>query len=298
MLAGQGQALTLSLPEGSTEAFDAPAEAGRYDLPTGPAKAGTVPIRTLEGSLRHRVWHLEPIPVEVLLATLRSQVVAAGYEILLDCVARSCGGYDFRFAVEDVGPPAMVVDFGRYGFLSAAAPQDAGYAVFLVSETGSMTYLQLSEISPKEIALPGSETIPAPAAGPSAVAGAETGALADWLLADGHVVLEDLRFATGRATLENGPYASLAALADLLSNSPDLEIALVGHSDAEGAAEANLALSMRRAEAVRDRLVQDYGADPARLRARGVGYLAPRATNRTPEGRRANRRVEAVLTQP
>ncbi|MES2549874.1 MAG: OmpA family protein, partial [Pseudomonadota bacterium] len=59
---------------------------------------------------------------------------------------------------------------------------------------------------------------------------------------------------------------------------------------------ANQALSERRAEAVADALIQTYGADPARVSADGVGFLAPRATNPTEEGRQKNRRVEVIVT--
>jgi OOP family OmpA-OmpF porin len=299
-LAGSAHALELALPDGAMQAHDASVPAARYALPTGPAKAGTVPLRQVEGTLRHRVWHLSPPQtLAVLLASLRAQLEEAGYEVLLDCTARGCGGYDFRFAVEDVGPPQMMVDLGRYGYLSARNSGTGHYAVILVSETRSLGYVQLTEITPAEIALDLDTTPDAQVPGAAlARSGDIARPLADLLLSQGRVVLEDLRFATGNATLENGQYPSLTALAGFLTENPDLVIALVGHTDAEGSIDANLALSMRRAEAVRDRLVADYGVASERLRAEGVGYLAPRATNRTEEGRRANRRVEAVLTQP
>ena len=70
---------------------------------------------------------------------------------------------------------------------------------------------------------------------------------------------------------------------------------LVGHTDTVGSLDANIALSRRRAEAVRARLVEAHGVDGARIDARGVGYLAPAVANDSDEGREANRRVEAVL---
>ncbi len=59
--------------------------------------------------------------------------------------------------------------------------------------------------------------------------------------------------------------------------------------------DANIALSKRRAGTVRDRLVNEYGVPPGRVAAEGMGYLAPVASNLTPEGRERNRRVEALL---
>ncbi|MBD3765792.1 MAG: OmpA family protein, partial [Rhodobacterales bacterium] len=118
--------------------------------------------------------------------------------------------------------------------------------------------------------------------------------LARALRRDGFAVLEDLAFATGSAELARGDIASLAVLAAMLAADPGMRLALVGHTDAAGGLEANIALSRARAVAVRNRLLA-LGADPARVVAEGVGWLAPRATNLTDEGRQRNRRVEAVL---
>jgi len=74
-----------------------------------------------------------------------------------------------------------------------------------------------------------------------------------------------------------------------------MRIALVGHTDTVGGLQGNIALSRERAQAVRQRLIDDYDIAPERVEAEGTGYLAPLATNRTAEGREANRRVEAVL---
>ena len=91
-------------------------------------------------------------------------------------------------------------------------------------------------------------------------------------------------------------FASLAELADWLARTPDVAVAIVGHTDADGSLEGNIAISRRRAQAVVDRLVADYGVPAGQLTAAGMGYLAPVASNLTPDGRAANRRVEAVIT--
>ncbi len=77
---------------------------------------------------------------------------------------------------------------------------------------------------------------------------------------------------------------------------PCLRAALVGHTDASGSLAANIALSERRAEAVAEVLVSTHGADSNRVAAKGVGFLAPRATNQTEDGRQKNRRVEVIVT--
>jgi OOP family OmpA-OmpF porin len=62
-----------------------------------------------------------------------------------------------------------------------------------------------------------------------------------------------------------------------------------------GTLDSNIALSQARAEAVRMRLIEDHGVAPERVEAHGIGFLAPRAPNRTETGRDLNRRVEAVV---
>ena len=69
---------------------------------------------------------------------------------------------------------------------------------------------------------------------------------------------------------------------------------IVGHTDNQGTLDYNIDLSTRRAEAVRDHLVDTHGIAASSLRAAGVGFLAPVASNQTAEGRGQNRRVEIV----
>jgi OOP family OmpA-OmpF porin len=110
----------------------------------------------------------------------------------------------------------------------------------------------------------------------------------------GHVVLADLDFASGSASLGDGPVQSLDVIVAYLNANPTRQITFVGHTDATGSLEANIALSRRRAEAARA-YVSARGVSNAQVAADGVGFLSPRATNLTVAGRETNRRVEAVL---
>jgi OOP family OmpA-OmpF porin len=109
------------------------------------------------------------------------------------------------------------------------------------------------------------------------------------------VALDDLVFDSGSADLGPGVFGSLASLSAYLAANPTRRITLVGHTDATGDLASNIALSKRRAESVRDRLVQTYGVPPDQIGAEGAGFLSPRASNLTAEGRTENRRVEAML---
>ena len=69
---------------------------------------------------------------------------------------------------------------------------------------------------------------------------------------------------------------------------------IVGHTDNQGSLDYNIDLSTRRADAVRNYLMGEHGIDGGTMRAAGVGFLAPVATNSSEDGRSQNRRVEIV----
>ena len=121
------------------------------------------------------------------------------------------------------------------------------------------------------------------------------GDLAGALRTKGHVVLTDLEFETGSSALGAGNFASLDRLAGFMAAEPGARVALVGHTDSIGGLAGNIALSKRRAQSVRQRLIEAHGIDGARMQAEGMGYLSPVASNLEPEGREANRRVEVIL---
>jgi OOP family OmpA-OmpF porin len=298
-------ALTLELPAPVLSEETRSEVPGSYDLPTGPFAGGRIPIRTVEGAVSQRAIQLDA-PGQTtlaLLSPLRAQVVAAGFEVIFDCEARSCGGFDFRYGTEILPEPDMHVDLADFRFLSAQRGDEA--VSILVSRSALSGYVQITLVSPKpeDAAMPRDlgqagpviEVRPDAASAREDMAGPDTD-IGPALDKVGRAVMADLDFASGAAALTGDDYPSLAAVAAWLEANPDGRVALVGHTDASGSLEANIALSERRAEAVAQVLIDRYGIDRARLAARGVGFLAPRATNQTEEGRQKNRRVEVVVT--
>jgi outer membrane protein OmpA-like peptidoglycan-associated protein len=73
------------------------------------------------------------------------------------------------------------------------------------------------------------------------------------------------------------------------------QVLIIGHSDAMGDAERNRQLSERRAELVKQLFVDDFELAADRLSTQGLGEARPIASNATPQGRRANRRVEVLI---
>jgi outer membrane protein OmpA-like peptidoglycan-associated protein len=122
----------------------------------------------------------------------------------------------------------------------------------------------------------------------------DAGTMAKEIAATGRVALYGLYFDTDKAELKPESAPSLAEIAKLLTSQPGLKVYVVGHTDNVGGFDYNMSLSQRRAKSVVDRLVQQYGIAPARLRPVGAGLIAPVAPNDDEAGRSKNRRVEIV----
>ena len=124
---------------------------------------------------------------------------------------------------------------------------------------------------------------------------AEDGARLEQALAgDESAELPGVYFEFASATLRPESDRAIAEIANVLRRRADWRVRLEGHTDNVGGADANLALSRARAQAVRQAIVTRLGDGAQRLDATGFGLLRPRESNDTPEGRARNRRVEIV----
>jgi outer membrane protein OmpA-like peptidoglycan-associated protein len=103
-----------------------------------------------------------------------------------------------------------------------------------------------------------------------------------------------ITFAYNDATVQPQFQPTLNEVASVLSEYPKTFIDVMGHTDADGSETYNQALSERRASAV-SAYLGGHGVQSARLATRGYGEMQPIASNETPEGKAANRRVEIKL---
>lgn len=110
------------------------------------------------------------------------------------------------------------------------------------------------------------------------------------------VVLKNVFFEIGAATLKNTSKAELDKLVILLQENPTMKIQINGHTDNVGLPQNNQILSLNRATAVMNYLIEK-GIESERLRAKGFGENKPIDTNDTEKGRRNNRRTEFMIIQ-
>ena len=109
-------------------------------------------------------------------------------------------------------------------------------------------------------------------------------------------VFDHLNFQSGSSQITPDSLKSVNDLAQILKAYPNVQVQVTGHTDNSGNAEANQALSLARAEAVKTALV-NQGISAERVATQGFGGTRPIASNDSEEGRARNRRIELNVTR-
>ncbi|QJQ95858.1 MULTISPECIES: OmpA family protein [Halomonadaceae] len=272
-------------------------QASNYDaatLPSGPiADARAVDNRLeLEGRVTRIGYRL---PVEHTALEVARNYEAAltegDFEFLFSCAgAAQCGAGFNRYVLNEgvVFPSAFdraaFNDSSRALLATRADEQGTAHVFLYIMEdrSNNRTLVRQLVVESEPLQL-------------GQVSVKDAGALQAALDTDGSVIVDGIFFATDSATVEAESAAALEQMAELLRNTPELAVYIVGHTDNQGSLDHNLALSQRRANAVVEALGALDGIDAVQLDARGVASLAPIASNASEAGRAQNRRVELVL---
>lgn len=284
----------LSFPSNAAVTREITRAVDSYAMPIGPWANGVLPNETAEGQFTQQAWTITATGLTTLqmIRPLRDQLRNDGFDIVYECRDQDCGGFDFRFQTDVLPPPEMQVNLGDFRYLAARKTDGAELISILASRSARAGFVQVTRVGPA------TETVASANAEPlhGEAATLQISNFGENLTQTGRAVLYGLEFETGSSKLGAGPVDNLHALADFLAAQPDLQVALVGHTDSSGSLDGNIALSKRRARSVLERLASDYGVNRSQLDAQGMGYLAPIASNLTQDGRTANRRVEVIIT--
>ena len=274
-----------------------------YTLPLGPAVKDSEGQRrpseqvSLQGKITRTLYRgpKERTTLEIL-RNYRSALESAGFEILYTCGDGECGklvewlfyhqmeqrilttktsgsAFDIPKNLRYLAAKGMVGD--RTVHVSVLAAFDGGFTKL------SKQPVTLLEVIESEAMDTGMVTIDAEA-------------MAKGIDASGHIAIYGIYFESNSAELLAKSATTLEEISKLLKGRPSLNLLVVGHTDNQGDYDYNMGLSGRRANAVVRSLGDQYGIGSTRLRAAGVGYLAPVAANDTEAGRQKNRRVELV----
>jgi len=105
----------------------------------------------------------------------------------------------------------------------------------------------------------------------------------------------DIQFEINQKTVQHESEEKINKVGIFMNKYPKTTAIIEGHSDEVGTSAANQALSERRAENVVTYLVNRSGIANSRLKSIGYGETRPIASNDTEEGRRLNRRINAII---
>ncbi|TDR48829.1 outer membrane protein OmpA-like peptidoglycan-associated protein [Tahibacter aquaticus] len=215
-------------------------------------------------------------------------------------------------AAVPMAPPPAPLPVERVGSAAAPAPPPAPNAVPLAppaavalpgaapatAATAASPAAALSTaaapVTPADTAQPDGAATAAAVMPAAATLAARLAVLAPDLGDATQMTLEDLVFEPGTAQLVADAQPGIARVAAFVGSDTARPIRVEGHTDATGSPDANRALSLRRAEAVRDALVA-AGIAPQRIAVSGEGSAQPVASNDEAEGRARNRRVVVRL---
>lgn len=266
------------------------------------SEKGQPVLRNVEGRVNNRMYYgPKGSSALEIYRNYKRALEAAGFEILYACEPEACHDKRVQNMIKELPREAKWVKFDAYvsaifnsgnqpGFhyLSARKPGPAGPVQLQValartdsgSESGMVRqFIQIVE--PAKVSLD-KVTVDAKGIGES-------------LQRDGKIALYGVTFDTNTAVIRDDSSGQLAHMAQALKSQPLLKVIIVGHTDNEGGIESNLALSIRRAQAVTEALTKRHGIATSRLMARGVASFAPVSTNANDAGRAMNRRVEMVV---
>ncbi|GAB1858217.1 hypothetical protein MHTCC0001_30540 [Flavobacteriaceae bacterium MHTCC 0001] len=114
------------------------------------------------------------------------------------------------------------------------------------------------------------------------------------LLTEGKLVTYGITFDSGSATLKPESHGTLKKIAQILNDNPELQIQIVGHTDADGDENLNMDLSVSRASSVKHTLVHQFGVMAGQLSSTGKGETELLDLGGSPESKAKNRRVEFI----
>lgn len=114
------------------------------------------------------------------------------------------------------------------------------------------------------------------------------------LITEGKLVTRGILFDSGSDVIRAESYGTLKDIANVLKENPDVKVKIIGHTDSDGDDKTNLDLSKKRAAAVKNALVKEFGIDASRIETDGKGESEPAEPNTSPAGKANNRRVEFI----
>lgn len=113
-------------------------------------------------------------------------------------------------------------------------------------------------------------------------------------MSEGRFSTNEILFDVNSDVIKKESTTTIKEIAALLQENTSVKMKIVGHTDSDGEANANVALSKKRAESVKNKLISEYGIAASRLSTDGKGASQPIESNGNAAGKAKNRRVEFI----
>jgi OOP family OmpA-OmpF porin len=246
----------------------------------------------LEGDMTRITYVVRPGPTSAeVFGSLRSELIAKGFRPFYEAKGAEFGKaqgnlyQNLREQLFEYSPKGAYFLAAKYDGVPATVHATLYVTEYEIGATSvrlrpGQTILQLDLIETK------------PASDKLVVVSAMD--ISKALESSGRVALYGILFNSNRSDIKPESRSAIEEIAKYLRLNPPTRVDVVGHTDNVGSYDSNLDLSRSRAAAVVSALVKEYDVNPQRLRASGVGFLAPIASNSSEEGRAKNRRVELL----
>lgn len=241
----------------------------------------------LEGALQQLVYEHRKEDSEVqIFESYKQALQTEGYSLEFVCPTGCTGELSwFELIKKYQGGETTILPIRNYGYLAARKGNVSVAVLTGGGAEGEAPISVVSVLTAKALDNSGIEV------NKDFISAADIGKK---LQQDGKVALYGIYFDTGNATLKPGSVRVLNEVAQYLKANTRSKLYVVGHTDDAGDYNANLALSDQRAAAVVADLLTRSGVKAERLLAKGVGPLAPVASNKNDAGKQLNRRVELI----
>lgn len=114
------------------------------------------------------------------------------------------------------------------------------------------------------------------------------------LITEGKFVTRGILFDVNSDKIKPESYGAIKDIANVITENGEVKVQIIGHTDNDGDDAKNMELSKKRAEAVKQALIKQFGINGSRLTTDGKGESQPSDNNTSPEGKANNRRVEFI----